>query len=210
MNITTESLLVFILLMPGFVSSAVLNTIIVRPKKERTANVVEALVFSFVVYSILATFDYGPVYFKLTEANGYQPVVNPDSLPYAIILAVTIALLFGLSSTQDWHMRILRAMKITTRTARVNTWLDVFMDVFMDRENSSNRVGGIVVTYRDGRRLSGWPSYYSDDPEEGLLYIERPAWIDDNDKYVELGAKGILLTQKDSIESIAFIETRES
>lgn len=210
MNITTESLLVFILLMPGFVSSAVLNAIIVRPKKERTANVVEALVFSFVVYSILATIDYGPVYFELTEANGYQPVVDPDNLLYAIILSVMIALLFGISSTQDWHMRILRAMRITTRTARVNTWLDVFIDVFMDRKKGSNRVRGIVVTYKDGRRLSGWPSYYSDDPEEGLLYLERPAWINDNNEYLELGAKGILLTQKDSIESIAFIDTKES
>ena len=196
MSFTTETLLVFVLLMPGFVSSTVLNAIVVRHKNDRVTNVIEAPVFSFVVYSILTAFNYSPVSLAVTDKDFYRPVVSPEHLPLAIILSVMLALLRGFSMTKDWHMKILRKMKVTTRTARINTWLDVFID----------RSSGVAVTYSDGRRLSGWPSYYSDDLEEGLLYLRNPAWINENDEYTELGIHGILLTKKDSIESIMFME----
>ena len=144
MSITTETLLVFVLLMPGFVSSTVLNAIVVRHKNDRVTNVIEALVFSFVVYSILTAFNYSPVSLAVTDKDVYRPVVRPEHLPLAIILSVMLALLLGFSMTKDWHMKILRKMKVTTRTARINTWLDVFID----------RSSGVVVTYSDGRRLS--------------------------------------------------------
>ena len=61
-----------------------------------------------------------------------------------------------------------------------------------------------VVSGRDGRQLFGWPHYYSNFPEEGLLYLYDPAWIDDDGNYVDLGAHGIVLTKKDGIEAIIF------
>ncbi len=61
-----------------------------------------------------------------------------------------------------------------------------------------------MVTFADGRRLFGWPEYYSNDTDEGLLYVSDPAWVGDDDEYTDLGVHGILLTNKDSIESIVF------
>ena len=60
------------------------------------------------------------------------------------------------------------------------------------------------VNLTDGRRLFGWPQYYSNHPEEGLLYLYDAAWIDGDGQYVDLDAHGILLTRKDDIESIVF------
>ena len=60
------------------------------------------------------------------------------------------------------------------------------------------------VRLSDGRRLFGWPLYYSNQPEEGLLYLYDPAWIDKDGKYIDLDAHGILLTRKDGIDSIVF------
>ena len=51
---------------------------------------------------------------------------------------------------------------------------------------------------------SAGPLYYSNHPEEGLLYLYDAAWIDGDGKYVDLDAHGILLTKKDDIESIVF------
>ena len=61
MNLTTETLVVFLLLMPGFLSSAVLNALVVRRAKDRAGNIIEALVFSFLIYAILAPFGRSPV-----------------------------------------------------------------------------------------------------------------------------------------------------
>lgn len=108
MNLTTETLVVFLLLMPGFLSSAVLNAIVVRRVKDRTGNVIEALVFSFLIYAILAPFGRSPVELEVTGAGIYRPTVAPEFLLHAMALAVGLALLIGYSITNDSHMKALR------------------------------------------------------------------------------------------------------
>ena len=200
MGLTTETLTLFFLLVPGFVSSAVLNSIVVRQTKGRVGQVFEALVFSFLIYVCLAPFfDASPVSVEATtvgDRTTYRPIADPAFLASAMGVAILLALVVGASVTHDFHMRILRWMRLTHRTARDNTWIDIFID--------QRRY--VEVTLTDGRRLFGWPLYYSNHPEEGLLYLYDPAWIDNDGKYVDLNAHGILLTRKDGIESIAFTQ----
>lgn len=194
MNITGETLAVFLLLMPGFLSSAVLNAIVVRQTKDRVGSIIEALVFSFVIYAILTPLCLSPVDLEVTSTGTYRPIVTPELLIYAMGLAVGLALLLGFLITNDYHMKLLRKMKVTASTARINTWLDIFID--------QRRY--VVVTFADGRRLFGWPEYYSNDTSEGLLYVSDPAWIGEDDEYTDLDVHGMLLTSKDRIESIVF------
>lgn len=107
MNLTSETLVVFLLLMPGFLSSAVLNAIVVRTAKDRTGSVIEALVFSFLIYAILAPFGRSPVELEVTGAGVYRPTVAPEFLLHAMALAVGLALLLGFSITNDTHMKVL-------------------------------------------------------------------------------------------------------
>ena len=196
MRLTAETLTLFLLLVPGFVSSAVLNAIVVRQTKGRVGHVIEALVFSFLIYACLAPFFGGsPVSVEVTtveDRTTYRPTADPAFLISAMGLAILFALVVGASITHDFHMRILRWMRLTYRTARDSTWIDIFID--------QRRY--VEVAFTDGRRLFGWPLYYSNHPEEGLLYLYDAAWIDGDGKYVDLDAHGILLTKKDDIESI--------
>ena len=116
----------------------------------------------------------------MTGAGVYRPTVAPEFLLHAMALAVGLPLLLGLSITNDAHMKILRKLGITASTARINTWLDILID--------QRRY--VVVTFTDGRRLFGWPEYYSNDTAEGLLYISDPAWIEDDGNYSDLGVHG--------------------
>ena len=198
MRLTTETLTLFFLLVPGFVSSVVLNAIVVRQTKGAAAHVIEALVFSLLIYACLAPFFAGsPVSVEVTTVDGaatYRPTADPAFLICAVGLAILFALLVGASITHDFHMKILRWMRVTYRTARDNTWIDIFID--------QRRYVEVKLT--DGRRLFGWPLYYSNHPEEGLLYLYDAAWIDGEGQYVDLDAHGILLTRKEDIESIVF------
>lgn len=201
MRLTTETLTLFFLLVPGFVSSAILNAIVVRRTQGRVGYVIEALVFSFLIYACLAPFfDGSPFSVEVTLAEDrttYRPIPDPLFLSSAMGLAVLFALVTGASITHDFHMKILRWMRLTHRTARDNTWIDIFID--------QRRY--VEVTLTDGRRLFGWPLYYSNQPDEGLLYLYEPAWIDADGKYVDLDVHGILLTRKDDIEFIVFHRT---
>lgn len=126
MRLTIEALALFVLLVPGFVSAAVLNAIVVRQSKARISNVIiEALVFSFLIYTCLAPFFGGsPVSIEVTtveDQTTYQPNAEPAFLISAIGLAILLALIVGASITHDLHMRMLRWMRVTHRTARDNT-----------------------------------------------------------------------------------------
>lgn len=198
MNVTTETLTLFLLLTPGFISSAVLNAIVVRKPQDTLTNIVEALVFSFLIYALLAPFFGGsPVRLhteKIGEITVYRPDVDPIALLSAVGLAIIFALLVGGSITNDLHMAVLRKLRLTARTARDNTWLDIFID----------QKRYVIVMLTDGRRIFGWPQYFSNDPEEGLLYLFEPAWVDEEGNYTDLDVHGLLLLKKELIESIAF------
>lgn len=81
MRLTTETLTLFFLLVPGFVSSAILNAVVVRRMTGRAGQVIEALVFSFLIYACLAPFLGGsPLRVEVSLAGGlttYRPTVDP-------------------------------------------------------------------------------------------------------------------------------------
>ncbi len=91
-------------------------------------------------------------------------------------------------------MKFLRLIGVTRKTARDTVWLDVFTD----------KVKNVIINQKDGRRIYGWPEYYSNTPENGMIYLANPAWVD-NGEYIDLDIDGIFLIAKDNIESIEFM-----
>ena len=198
MNVTLEALNILLLLLPGFLSSIVLNMLVVRKLQDNFAKVVEALVLSFLIYGCTAgimelqPFSAPEVRSSTVAAAGTQ--VNPRFLIYTLVVSVALPLVLSLLSTNDLHMRALRRLRITGKTARATTWLDVFTD----------QKRYVIVNLSGGRRVFGWPMYYSNDPDEGLLYLFDPAWISEDGSYSALDIHGLFLVEKDSIESIEF------
>lgn len=114
-------------------------------------------------------------------------------------LALVLPLLLGLLAATDWHMKFLRWIRVTNKTARETTWLDVFSD----------QKRYVVVNLSGQRRIFGWPLYFSNDRDEGLLYLFDPAWVNDDGTHTNLDVHGIFLVEPDSIESIEFTHLDE-
>ena len=199
MNITSDALVALVLMMPGFIYAGILNSVVVRRAKSQAAILVEALVASFLVYLVLHALGCEAV--SMTELrDSYKPTIGFNHLPHAIALACGFSVVSAICITNDLHMKVLRKLRVTASTARVNTWLDVFID----------QRGDIVVTYADGRRLTGWPAYYSNSFDEGLVYLKRPAWLNEENEPIDLESDGILLAWKEGIESITFMQSEAS
>lgn len=194
MSITVEAFALLLLLVPGFLTSKILNAIAVRRDKGHMAEIIEALVFSVLIYAVLHAVGWSLVTMNESD-GGYARQVDFKYVPHAFVLAGALALALGISINRDWHMGLLRRLGITAGTARINTWVDVFTDHDSD----------VLITYKDGRRLTGWPAYFSDGPEEGLLYLRNPAWINDRGEVQEIGVDGSLILNKGDIESISFV-----
>ena len=159
---------------------------------------VEALIYSFLIYAQLDAFGGGLVVLH-QSTNGYVPQVEFGRAWYALGLAVLFALVHGASINHDWHMGVLRRMKVAVGTARDSTWIDVFTE----------QEGGVVINYTDGRHLMGWPAFYSDDPEEGLLYLRDPAWVYNSGEHARIEADGILIVDRDKIDSTTFLKRED-
>jgi hypothetical protein len=185
-----------VVLLPGFLASTILNLILVRRPEDSLARLVEALVLSFIIYAVL----YGLLKVNPWDLNDPSSI-NSRFILAAALLSVLLPLLMGILVTTDLHMKALRAIGVTSKTARDTAWLDVFTD----------QKRYVIINLVEGRRIFGWPMYFSNTPEEGLIYLYDPAWIDTEGNYVPIGAHGLFIVDRGRIETIEFLKlTKEN
>ena len=204
MNLTAETLAIFMYLIPGFLSSLILNSVVVRKSKANLSKLVEALVFSFTIYVIISIFTgQSPVAINVSTVNDattYVTTFNESVLVPVFLLALLLPLAIGASITHDWHMKLLRSIQVTNKTSRETIWLDVFTDL---------KKRNVVVNLTDGTRVFGWPMYYSNNPEEGKLYLYSPAYFKEDGQIQKLPIHGMFIVNKDKIDTIEFLHTRK-
>jgi len=203
MNVSYEFLHVLIYLIPGFISSAIMNIMNVRAKEQKEfGKIVEALIFSLLVYTIysLVTKNSPIEIVKIGESFTYS--YNYKSFLLLILICVSIPLIFCFFITNDLHMKLARALRISKKTARSSVWFDVFSD----------KKTAIIINFENGRRIYGWPLYYSDNPEKPYIFLSKPAWIKkgkEKDEFIHLDIEGILITPEQKIESIEFLRRKK-
>lgn len=196
-----EALQVVAFLIPGFLASTVLDMLVVRREKKELARFFEAMIFSLVVYALfgLSGLD-APVHLEQLTPPSAQGV-SETRLHYhgsgiLLLLGLSIALAAGLAVAirHELYMQLARLCRISDRMAEPTVWQKVLR----------RPRGAIVVHFRDGRSLAGYPHLYSDTPEEGCLYLVRAKWIVSG-KYFPVSGDGILLTPASGIQSIEFL-----
>ncbi|MEJ1416996.1 MAG: DUF6338 family protein [Candidatus Sedimenticola sp. (ex Thyasira tokunagai)] len=199
MSITYETINILFLLVPGFISIRVLDTVITRKDADNPSKIVEAFVFSFLIYACVNfIYSWEPLVKAQQKDNIFEYVFTNDVtlLGLTILLAIVIPLVFGAFIHNDLHTAILRRFNVTDKTSRSSVWQDVYI----------NEKRHVVAHLKDGRRVYGWPMYYSHNSEEPHLYLFQPAWVTDDGEYIECQTHGILLKNND-VEIIEFMPT---
>jgi len=202
-----EAMQILIFLLPGFISETILNILVVRKDKSDLGKVVEALVFSVIIYGIYSLiYSNSPIELTVVSpakdaaTSTYVLTTQGIRLVEIVAFSVAIAIICGCLITTDFHMKLFRILHVTGKTARESVWLDLFL----------NNKRWIVINFDDGRRITGFPQYYSDEPDSKFIYLYKPAWIVYNndkkaDEIKEIGCEGILITPEQKIDSIMFI-----
>lgn len=202
MTLTIEALNILLLLLPGFMSGQFFYSLFQVGDVSFSKRVLDALLFSFVIYMIVSLFvTWEPLAYVKSDLGRIEYVFNRNK---TIILLSLTAIIFvpivvGFFYFSDLVHTILRKMNLTTKTCRTNTWNDAFL--------SQNRY--VVVTLKDGSRVRGYPTMFSTNPEEGFIYLYNPAWVNDdkeiNDErdYIESNCHGFLLNRS-NIDLIEF------
>jgi len=193
---TFQALQILIFLIPGFISATILNSFIVRKEKKELGKIIEALIFSMLIYTVYSFMSgKSPVALNQIEKS-ITYSYDSKSFLWLSLLSVGIPAVLSFFVTNDWHMKVARKLRISRKTARSSVWFDVFCDVRKP----------VIINFGNGRRIYGWPKYYSDEPENSYIFLFKPAWIQEG-KYVDLNVEGILITPEQKIESIEFLES---
>jgi hypothetical protein len=204
---TTEALGVLLLLLPGFSCAYLVQRLAVRPKQTELDKVIEALLFSFVLYLVASPFfGYSlPLSWQKKIAEGTEQYTFLLNWPYlAVLAALALAsgILYSANLNHDWLLRLLRKFRITQRTARNSIWNDALQDI---------PSSFVLVQLSGDRAVIGYLRYYSDEPEDASLFLEDAAWIvDDDGTQSPIDGPGILLTKQSGIESVSFLNTGTS
>jgi len=193
------ALAILFILLPGFLAARVFQSVAVRPEQTEADKIVEALLFSFVIYVLYMLFFGGSIPVSL-ESNsnkgteGWSVHVDQWRLLALAVLAILAGGLMGFVHANDISGKLLRRMRVTQRTTGASVWNDVF-----------HQLGGIVqVELSDGRQVLGWLRYYSDRPECPSLFLERAHWVD-GDNLIAVDGPGILLTRDSGIKNVMFL-----
>jgi len=195
---TFQALQILIFLIPGFISSAILNGLIVRKReKKELEKLTEALFFSLLIYTIysIVTVRIPITLNKIEECYFYS--YDVIAFLWLGLFTISIPVILSFLVTNDLHMKLARTLKISRKTARSSVWFDVFCDI---RKH-------IIIDFADGRRIYGWPMYYSNEPENPYIFLYKPAWINEENKFVDLEIEGILITPEQKIEFIEFLKS---
>lgn len=195
-----EALGILLLLLPGFAAAYLVQLLAARRKQSEFDKVVEALIFSLVLYLLtLRFFGYSlPIAWHPGDAkhpNEWQILIIWPHLLTLAILAVVMGALYAASINHNWLTAPFRWLKISERSARSSVWNDVL----------SNLKGFVQVGMSDGRSVIGWLRKYSDEDDSHALFLEEAAWIDSDGKEVPIHGPGILLTKNLGIEYVMFL-----
>ena len=161
---TFQAFAVLFILLPGFLAAYILQTLAVRPKQTDLERVIEALIFSFVIYlaSIMLIGTTFPVTWRLGRSAAGDVTYSIDAIWWKLLVLFLLPIVFGLGSAflleHDSVLGVLRGLRFTQRTGRSSTWVDVMTDVDAVAQ----------VQLADGRSVMGWISYYSDDPDDAF------------------------------------------
>jgi hypothetical protein len=140
-----------------------------------------------------------PITANMQDVGGvrqYSLAPQPKPLVELAGLSIGLGVLIGFINTHDLSGRFFRFIRATQRTTRSSVWGDVFHE----------RSGVVQVGLADGRRILGWVEYYSDDPKESNLFLQKAKWIDENGDLVPILGPGILITKDFKIEYIEFLD----
>jgi len=194
------ALQILLILLPGFAATYIVQTLAVRGQQTDFDKVIEAALYSVLIYGSFSVIEGGRLPFALSGVGTANPTIqwSPRSLLILLGLTVLVATAAVLYINKDAN-RLLRKIHFTTRTTRRSVWNDIFEGQANDNQ--------IVQVELDGNRsLIGILSYWSDTADENSIYVEQARWVSADGTEIAVPGTGVLLTRESKIKSISLLD----
>jgi hypothetical protein len=186
MPTSLQALEILLVLLPGFLCAKIVQSLFVRPQQSELDKVIEALLFSFLIY----------VAFVVTFRGISLRNIDPLHLLYLTGYSIGLGVLIAAALTNDWFNCLLRWLKVTQRTSNASIWNDTF-----------RHCGGyVLVELADERLVFGWVHWFSDRDEQASFFLKEAAWVNRDGSRIQIAGSGILLTRESGIRNVMFVD----
>jgi len=172
MSITAETLLIVVLLVPGF-WAAYLARVLGDPNQPWAYNhLVLAVVVSLISYLVSDFVLQTSVLADISNLGGDEHALEVETLfyrnvPSAWAIATFLGVAVGYASSKDWIYEFLHWLGLTNNVSGKSLWPLVF-------QRHSRK--WLQVIFADGRLLVGWSMYYSNFRGEYFLFLSNAVW----------------------------------
>lgn len=190
---TLLELLLFLL--PGFIAAAIFYSLISHSKPNSFERIILALIFTFIVQSIM------PIVLTMVPSIAPTQQDTYGSLAWlAALLAIVLGLFAALCINHDWPHRLFRKLNIT----KENTYSSEWYSAFSQHERSY-----VVLHLYDGRRVYGWPTEWPSRPAEGHFHLEEAEWIEKSTNSKDRKSVKSLLVPVIDVQIVEFVPISE-
>jgi hypothetical protein len=197
------ALQIFFILLPGFAAAYVVQFLATRKTQSDLERVIEALLFSFIIYVCFVPLNHGHLPFQLVKSqtgNSETDSIVWQSAHIGILATMTFGFALAAVAYIKWDgNRIFRRLHLTERTTRNSIWNDIF-------ENEAGQSQVVQVELADGRSVLGVLLYYSDAAEESSVFLAQAVWVTPEGAKIPIQGQGILLTKKSGIRSVSLLD----
>lgn len=169
-----EALSVLLLLLPGLVGFFFFNQVANIKVTDALASI-SWVVFFLIVTQFISVWLFGtdflPDLAGTDDAVLHQKIVAYlKSVAYApLAIGAGLGILFALMKNFSVAFWILKRLGLSHKVSSRLPWNAMF---------NAKRGIWIIVRFKDGTSLVGWPEYYSDDETDNVqqLYVQRATW----------------------------------
>ena len=184
-----ETLDVLFMLLPGFVTAAVVRRLTVVEEQPVFEQLVQALIYTFIVQVAWQT----PVFMVGANPSLYQHAIG------LFVVALAFGLFLAWAINNDSIHKRLRNWEVTKETALRNPWYEAFYQ---------HNKHFVVLHLKDGRRVFGWPRLYPELPSRGHILLEAASWLhyaNDRERQYDVRSELKILVNGDDVEFVEFV-----
>ncbi len=193
-NITKDIVLLLQYLLPGFISAWLFYAFTSYPKPSQFERVVQALIFTVIIQTILYLLKGILIYAGHLYAFGAWNEVS--SMVWSVCCAILFGLVLSYFANNDKLHKIFRRLRITRETSYPSEWFGAFL----------KNVTYIVLHFEDERRLYGWPLEWPSDPNNGHFLITDVSWLDPEGKEIPTTGIETMLVDAKQVKWVEFMK----
>lgn len=195
MNLPSIDLLtLFFKLLPGFLAAAVFHALTPYPKRDILDRIVAALIFTMFAQLCIAAVR-PLLYWVGSRVYSFGEWSTTADLAWGAAYGVALGLFWSHAINNGHTHKWLRDQGTTKRTSLPSQWYSAF--------SKFNRY--VILHFKDGRRLMGWPLEWPDEPESGHFLLERPGWVMKDGTKAAMHQIEVLLVSAKEVEAVEFL-----